>query len=220
MNRLILLSVLPLALAGPAIASADGPSDDFMGEAVTFFDNWPAMPFLAELDVQCPGGEVEWLNAFTPVCTRSGRLRVRDLPLYTCVSGLDAHGDPDPRLQGVGSYELNVNWDELYAGEVWSEWTIALSSDCDPAALQDPQVYWRGNSTGKRMVAAYDASGMPIAWVGELMVVGKGHGGEIEGLHIKGTEMFFTVTPLPLPRDVTHGDPTTPEGIFTGVVFE
>ena len=220
MNRIILLSVLPLALAGPALVTADGSSDGFMGEAVTFFDNWPAMPFLGELDVQCPGGEVEWLNEFTPVCIRSGRLRVRGLPIHTCVSGLDAFGDPDPRFKGVGGYELNVNWDESYAGQVWSEWIIVLSDSCDPADLQDPEVYWRGNSNGMRKVAAYDDQGKPIAWLSELNVVGKGYGGEIDGLHVKGTETFFTVTPLPLPLDLTTGDPLTPEGIFTGFVFE
>ena len=90
----------------------------------------------------------------------------------------------------------------------------------DPALFDDPPVYWKGTWHGQRSRYCED---MQCLWIGDLYLVGKGYGGDIDGIHLKGNETLTTYTPFPvawelLPPDL--GLPGGPEGIITAKIKE
>jgi hypothetical protein len=130
---------------------------------------------------------------------------------------VDEFGAPAPLFSGTTWYSVNANWDLDYTGPVGGDFIVVPSPTCDVAVLDDPESFWEGTWTGKRTVSCEDDV---CTWVGHFKVVGKGHGGEIDGLQFRATEEFTTFTPLPVPWDVIPGFPYTgPEGIITGVAF-
>jgi hypothetical protein len=164
----------------------------------------------------CPGGELEMVDPVTPFCAASGQVHLRDLTFWTCFTSAD------PRMNGVGMFTINGNFDSAYTGPVWGKWTTVPSQRCDPTDLIDPSVYWEGTWQGQRSQYFDSVSGFPF-WIGDLNVVGKGHGGNIDGLHLKGTELATTFTPLPVPWEFlppSLGLPVGPEGILTGTIKE
>ena len=57
-------------------------------------------------------------------------------------------------------------------------------------------------------------------WIATFKIVGKGHGGDIDGLQYRGQESWTAFTPLPIPWDMIPGFPVTgPEGVSNGVIF-
>ena len=160
----------------------------------------------------CPGGDIVMLNPVTPICATTGRVHLRDMALWAC------YASADPRLSGVGKATVNGNLNADYTGPVWGTWMIVPSPGCDPIDLIDPPVYWKGTWQGQRLQYCADGS---CVWIGDLNLVGKGIGGDIDGIHFKGTEVITTFTPLPVPWEFIPGLPETgPEGIITGTIKE
>ena len=56
--------------------------------------------------------------------------------------------------------------------------------------------FWHGFWNGQRQ---FDDG--QNAWVGALKIVGKGVGGDIDGMRFKGREWITTYTPFPLPYE-------------------
>ena len=88
-------------------------------------------------------------------------------------------------------FVVNGNLDADYTGPVWGTYLIVPSPDCNPDDLLDPAVYWKGTWRGQRSVTCDVASCM---WIGNLKLVSKGYGGDIDGIHFKGTETITTFT--------------------------
>ena len=113
----------------------------------------------------------------------------------------------------------NGNLDVDYTGPVWGTWMIVPSTGCDPDDLiVDPPVYWKGKWQGER--SRY-CVGVSCTWIGDLNLVGKGYGGNIDGIHLEGTEKITTFTPLPVPWELIPGFPLDgPEGVITATINE
>lgn len=194
-------------------AAADKPAGAGVQRTeVVINDDWQAENPIAEGTLTCPGGEVEWLNKVTPYCTATGLLHWRNAVLWGCTHS------SDERVSGPALFEVNANLDANYSGHVWGTWKIVKSDTCDLATLlhPDPDAYWKGTWNGERI---YTDAGMPT-WIGELRVVGKAYGGEIDGFHIKGVETIKTFTPLPVPWEFIPGLPSGPEGILKATIKE
>ena len=199
-------AVLLLGLA--ALAGAKGPRHS----EVTISDDWPAAPPLPGGTIECPGGEIEWLDEVTPYCPATGQIIYRDIAWWSCFESAD------PRLTGVGYLTANGNWDSNYTGPVWGTWMIVPSGDCDPTALIAPTVFWEGTWQGHRTQYC-DSS--PCYWIGDLNLTGKGYGGNIDGIHFRGNDIVTTYTPMPVPWDVIPGFPVSgPEGLITAVLID
>jgi hypothetical protein len=103
-------------------------------------------------------------------------------------------------------------------GPVWGGFLIVPSTECNPDDLIDPEVYWKGTWQGRRTVTCDEVD---CIWIGDLKIVGKGHGGDIDGKHFKGGEIITTFTPLPVSWELIPGFPVGgPEGIVTRVIME
>lgn len=201
-----IILLLPIA-AGAAVQRTE----------VVASDDWPADSGLVAGSVACAGGELVWANPVTPICPESGRLLIRGSVGYGCLQAL-SDGEPEPRLSGVVMFSVNGNLDAEYSGPVWGTLEVVPADACDPAYLIAPESFWSGVWHGHR--SRICAGGL-CYWVGALEVVAKGYGGELEGLHFKGTETIVTYTPAPIPWDLIPGFPLTgPEGWITGTIRE
>lgn len=179
---------------------------------VVIKDDWQGP--ISDGTITCPGGEVEWLNAVTPYCAATGLLHWRNGVLWGCT-----YSEDDERVSGPALFEVHANLDASYSGHVWGTWKIVKSDTCDLATLlhPNPDEYWKGTWTGERV---YIDEGRPT-WIGELKVVGKGYGGEIDGLNLKGVETVYTFTPLPVPWEFLGPPlPAGPEGILEATIKE
>lgn len=207
-GRWALLVVVTVALAPLALDAGVQRTE------VTILDDWPADSLIDMGTISCPGGEIEWVNPVTPVCPGSGRIHLRQIVGYGCYSALTG-GSLGTQLSGVGLFVINGNLDADYSGRVWGTWMIVPSDDCDPADLIDPPSYWEGTWRGRR--SAFCAG--DCLWIGNLKLVGKGRGGDIDGHHFKGTEVITTFTPLPVPWELIPGFPLTgPEGVVAATI--
>jgi hypothetical protein len=205
-KNLFFVIIGSLSLWLPAFAEAPADAGVERTEVVVL-DDWPGAEPLSTGTIKCPGGELEMLDEVTPFCAATGLVNLRDLALWSCFTS------DDPRLTGVTMFTLNGNLDAAYTGPVWGKWTTVPSQRCDPTDLIEPSVYWKGTWQGQRK---YHCDGGSCFWIGDLDVVGKGHGGIIDGIHIKGTELATTYTPLPIPWEFIPGFPVTgPEGVAT-----
>ena len=212
MKTLQMMKLAPLALLGCTLALA-GPRSE-----VTVFDDIPADAFLNPGEVWCSEGDTIWVDPVTPVCPEGGTLKLRNIELYSCFIALNGEGQPEPRLSGTARYTINGNFDLNYTGPVFGKFMVVPSEGCGIADLEDPESWWSGTWTGKRTVTC-DSEG--CTWVGIFKIVGKGRGGDIDGLRFRGQETFTTFTPLPIPWDLIPDFPVTgPEGVVQGVVFE
>ena len=211
-KTLFLVVATSLCLSFSALAEA-APGAGVERTVVTGLDDWPPVPPIAAGTLKCPGGEVEMLNPFTPYCAATGRIHIRDVVLWSCVTA-----EEDPRVSGVMKFTVNGNLDSDYTGPVWGKWSLVPSPDCDPVKLVEPQSVWEGNWQGQRFYRC-DVEG--CRWIGELKVLGKGRGGNIDGLHMKGTEVVTTFTPFPVPWEFVPWIPETgPEGVLTVTIKE
>ena len=197
-------------------AYADTPPDAGVDRTVvTIEDNWPAQMF-TEGTISCPGGELDTTNPLFPICAASGRIHIRDVVVYSC-----ATSDDDARVSGVARYTINGNLDANYTGPVWGKWMVVPWDSCDLLKLIEPDEFWEGSWQGER---SFESDAVVPYWLGDLKVVGKGYGGEIDGLHFKGTELIKTYTGIPVPYEILPPipgvDPNEPEGILTTTIKE
>ncbi len=217
-KRLVAQLIAVAAVAGLLVAGS-APAATTRTEVVVA-DDWPADAFIDPGSISCPGGEVQWLNPATPVCTGSGRLHLRKAVVYGCTQAqATASGNPEPRMTGIGVFEVNGNLDAEYSGRVWGKWEV-LPGACDVARLSDLEApSWRGTWQGRRLRFC---DGANCLWIGDLELVGKGHGGALEGLRFKGTETVTTFTPLSLPWELIGLCPPLcgPEGVAVGTIME
>lgn len=222
MKVALLLGLGVILLSLPALAEmpADAGVDRIQ---IDGFDDWAWRDNpLSPGTLNCPGGVLKSDESGMPYCDESttGRLHIRDVVLWSCITAVD-----QPRISGVGMFTINGNLDAEFSGPVWGEWTIYPMEGCDKNGLYPEDAvsastsYWHGIWQGKRLF--YLDTGIPT-WIGDLELVGKGNGGNIDGLHFKGTELITTYTPFPLPYEVL-GIPAldgVPEGIVTGTIKE
>lgn len=189
--------------------------------SVVITDDWPIDATIDPGTLSCTGGELDWLDPLTPVCSGNGRLHFRNMVGYGCYEATAA-GAPEPRMSGVALIEMNGNLQADYSGRVWGTWTLVPSDVCDPADLVEPSEYWQGTWHGRRTTYC---SNDECHWIGSVFFVGKGHGGEITGLHFKGLEAATTYSPLPLPYEMLGicpdpPAPCPPEGTVWGRLRE
>jgi hypothetical protein len=186
-------------------------------------DNWGWRDFpLSQGTITCPGGEL-MLDAFgLPYCANSttNRLHFRDTVVWSCMT------TNDPRTTGVAVFEAKGTLDADSSGPGWGTWKIVPMEDCDKDGFYPEEVvetsttFWRGIWNGKRLF--YSMMGFDV-WIGDFRIVGKGIGGDIDGLHFEGTELIQTYTPFPvsyelLPSELGLFD--VPEGYFTGTITD
>lgn len=158
----------------------------------------------------CPGGELAEIP-FPCADSMTGRVHVRDGAAWSCVTA------SDPRMTGLGYYTSNVNFDADANGPAWGEWKIVPMVDCNKDAvfseayedlLSGATSFWYGTWHGRRQ---FDSD--KNAWISELEAVTKGVGGELEGLHFKGTMWITTYTPFPMPYEyIFPPDLVLPDG--------
>jgi len=51
---------------------------------VVIYDDWPADSLLDPGTINCSGGDIEWINLFTPICPGSGQIHLRNMAGYGC----------------------------------------------------------------------------------------------------------------------------------------
>ena len=193
-----------------SVLAAAAPGGGVERTVVTGWDDWPGVPPISEGTLKCPGGEIEMIDPVTPYCAATGRIHFRDVILWSCVTA------DDPRASGVLKFTINGNLDSDYTGPVWGKWSLVPSPVCDPVKLVEPQSFWEGSWQGQRFYRC-DVEG--CRWIGDLELRGKGRGGDIDGLHMKGTEIVTTYTPLPVPWEFIPGFPVTgPEGVLEATI--
>jgi hypothetical protein len=227
MRKILVLYLLTLLFAGAVIVPASFASE-ISASAVTRthiegFDNWAWNDTpLSPSTVTCPGGELLFAPLIGPYCSDSttDRLHFRDGAAWSCMTS------NDPRMNGIGLYTSNGNFDADSSGSVWGTWMMVPTEDCDkdgpyPEELvMTATTYWDGTWRGLRQV--YSVNGFNV-WIGELKLVGRGVGEEFDGLHFKGTEWIETYTPSPIPYEFLPpvlGLFDEPEGKFVGTIKE
>ena len=149
----------------------------------------------------CPGGELTD-DPFPCSDSLTGRVHVRDGAVWSCMTS------SDPRMTGLGFYTSNVNFDAEANGPAWGEFKIVPMVGCNKDAVYNEEYadvikyatsFWYGTWNGQRQFDSDQG-----AWITELEMVGKGVGGDIDGLHIKGTEWITTVTAAPMPYEYLY----------------
>ncbi len=212
-----LLIMCWICLGAPASA---GPPSHWKAKwtDVVIYDDWPADGLVAEGTTTCAGGELDLSNPFEPFCA-TGDIELRDTVFFGCMTS------DDSRANGFGAFLINGNLDTYtYSGPVWGQLIVIPSENCDARSDYKswvfPTEYWKGFWWGQRSLKC---SGEQCYWVGELRVVSRGYGGELQGLRMVGTEIVTTFTPLPVPWELLPpalGLPGGPEGILKAKIRE
>ncbi len=225
MRKLLVLCFSTLLFVGAVILPASIVADD-SGRGVTRtqiegFDNWGYRGGpVSETTINCPGGE---LVGPPPDCSDSttDRLHFRGGSGWTCVTS------NDPRMTGIGLYTSNANFDADSNGPVWGEWKIVPMMGCNKDAyysdtyedfLEQATSFWHGTWNGQRQ---FDPD--KNVWVGDVQFVGKGTGGDVDGLHFKGKMWITMYTPFPMPYEYLPpmmGLFDEPEAYFIGEIKE
>ena len=220
-NLVQLLLILAITALAP-LAVADG------GKGVTLihvwgFDNWAWNDTpLSPSTVTCPGGELEFEPPAPPYCAESttGRLNFRNGLAWSCMTS------SDPRMTGVGLYTSNGNFDAKSSGSVWGTWMVVPTENCDKDGyypedlVTNATIFWQGTWSGQRRFYSLDDLAI---WIGQLKMVGKGVGGDLDGLHFNGTEWIKTYSPFPVPYEFLPlglGLFDEAEGEFIGTIKE
>ena len=210
--------LLLVSLPGFAEPSADAGVTRTLIEGS---DNWGwqgGPPSTTE--ITCPGGEL--MEPFDCSDSMTGRLHLRDGAGWSCMTSNDL------RMTGVGLYTSNGNFDADSNGPVWGEWKVVPLVNCNKDAVYSEEyedlvneatTFWHGTWNGQRR---FDSD--QNAWVGDLKVVGKGIGGDLEGLHFKGRMWITTYTPFPIPYEYIFPPGSVPfdmpEAYFIGTLKE
>ena len=212
----LLMSSLPVV--------ADPPADVGVARTqIEAYDNWGWKDNpLSVGTITCPGGELTFDSFGMPYCANSttGRLHFRDAVVWSCAIS------DDSRMTGVALYKTQAEFDANSSGTVFGTWKIVPMTDCDKDGLfPEEQVatataFWSGTWNGKRLF--YMDNGFSV-WIGDFRIVGKGIGGDIDGLHFKGTELIRTYTPFPVPYEFLPpelGLFDVPEAYLTGTITD
>ena len=222
MRNILVLCVSTLLFVGAVIVPASFAAEDSVSGVtrtpIEGVDNWGyngGPP--STVTITCPGGEL--MVPFDCSDSNTGRLHLRDGAGWSCATS------NDPRMTGVGLYTSNGNFDADSNGPVWGEWKIVPTEDCDKDGFYPEELvmnatnFWHGTWNGQRQ---FDPD--KNAWVGDLNVDGKGFGGDLDGLHFKGTMWITTYTPFPMPYEYLfpYGSPQfdMPEAEFIGTIKE
>lgn len=216
-KALFLLIFCSICLWVPALAGPPSHAGATQTKVVVE-DDWPGLDaILSEGSTTCVGGDMQFDQWGTPYCP-TGDIRIRHSVLYGCLASED-----DPRANGVGAFVVNGNLDSSYSGPVWGKLIVVPSDGCDPLDLIYPTEYWKGVWWGRRSLQIDPECKVPpdcMKWIGDVKVFSRGHGGEIRGLRMTGTEIITTFTPVPVPWELIPipGFPTGPEGILTATI--
>ncbi|MDH4018696.1 MAG: hypothetical protein OEU84_03770 [Xanthomonadales bacterium] len=211
------------AVIVPASFAAEKSGFGAIHTQIVGSDNWAWNDTpLSPPTIICPGGELVIDPSVGPYCADSttGRLHTRDGGAWSCMTS------NDPRMTGVGLYTSNTNFDANSSGAVWGTWTLVPTEDCDKDGPYPEELvmtatsFWEGTWSGQRQY--YNVNGFDL-WIGDLKVMAKGIGGDLDGLQFKGTEWITTYTPFPVPYEFLPpelGLFDDPEGEFIGTIKE
>jgi len=226
MKKMLVLCLSTLLFMGAAIVPASFAAENskfgVTRTQIKGFDNWAWKDPLSPATITCPGGELVVDPSVGPYCSDSttGRLHFRDGAAWTCMTA------NDPRMTGVGLYTSNGNFDADSTGSVWGTWTIVPTEDCDKDGFYPEELvmtatsFWHGTWSGQRQF--YIVNGFNTL-ISELKIVGKGVGGDLDGLHFNGMEWIETYTPSPVPYEFLPqelGLFDEPEAEFIGTIKE
>ncbi len=225
MRKLLVLCLSTLVFVGTAIVPASVAADDSVSGItrtdVVGVDNWgwQGGPD-STATITCPGGE--FIEPFFCSDSTTGRLHLRNGAGWGCMTSNDL------RMTGISQYTSNFNFDADSNGPVWGEWKLVPMAGCNKDAvyaeayddlLEQATSYWHGTWNGQRQ---FDPD--KNAWVGELTFDAKGFGGDIDGLHFKGTMWITTYTPFPMPYEYIFpygSEPfIMPEAEFIGTIMD
>jgi hypothetical protein len=227
MKKMLVFYLSTLLLMGalivPSSLAAKNSAHGVKRTQIEGVDNWAWIDNpLSPATIKCPGGELVIDPVIGPYCSdsKSGRLHFRDGVLWSCMTS------NDPRITGVAVASTNGNFDANSTGSVWGTWMIVPMVGCDKdGAYPDELVtnatsFWQGTWNGKRQIQSVNGFNF---WVGKLKFVGKGVGGDLDGLHFKGKEWITMYTPLPVPYELLPpalGLYDEPEGVLIGEIKE
>lgn len=227
MNKMLVFYLSTLLLMGALIVPTGVDAKNYAhGVTLTQIegdDNWAWNDNpLSPATIFCPGGELVVDPALGPYCSdsNSGRLHFREGTLWSCISTNDA------RMTGVAVATSNGNFDANSSGSVWGTWMIVPMEDCNKDGAYPEELvtnatsFWQGTWTGKRRLESVNGFN---TWVGEIKFIGKGVGGELDGLHFNGMEWITMYTPLPLSYELLPpalGLFDKPEGVIIGTIKE
>jgi hypothetical protein len=224
MRKLLVLCLATLLSVGVVVVPTSFAAEPGVTRTpVEGFDNWGWIDYpLSPAAITCPGGELMVHPLFGPYCSDSttGRLHFRDGAAWSCIT------TDDPRMTGVGLYTNNGNFDANSTGSAWGTWMIVPTEDCDKDGPYPEELvmaatsFWQGTWNGQRQI--YNLNGFNY-WIGELKTVGEGVGGDLDGLHFKGTNRIKMYTPLPVPYELLPpvlGLFDVPEGEIIGTIKE
>ena len=232
MRKILVLCLSTLMFVGgvilPASVAADHSVPGVTRTEVEGYDNWGYQggpPSTTK--ITCPGGVLIG-PPFDCSDSPTDRLHFRDGAGWSCTTS------NDPRMSGVGLYTSNGNFDASSNGHVWGEFKIVPMVGCDKDAVYSEEYmdfveyatsFWVGTWNGQRQ---FDSD--KNAWVGEIKFGSKGVGGDLDGLHFKGTMWITTYTPFPMPYEYIFPyelilpDGTRPfdmpEAEFVGIIKE
>ena len=219
----LVLVLAVMTLTSLAVAEGGKFGSDVTLTPIEGVDNWAwhDVP-LSPSTNSCPGGELVIDPITGPYCadSKTGRMHFRDGASWTCTSS------DDPRMTGVGVYTSNGNFDANSTGSVWGTWRIVPMEGCDKDGPYPEELvmtatsFWQGTWNGQRQI--YSLNGFNF-WVGDLKLVAKGIGGELDGLHFDGTMWITMYTPSPIPYEFLPpelGLFDEPEGEFIGTIKE
>lgn len=211
---------ISLILAATAVFAGPPADKGVTRTAIEGWDNWgwQGGPE-SSARIICPGGD---LSGTPSPCADSltGRVHLRGGAGWTCLT------TNDPRLTGLTMYTSNINFDADLNGPAWGEMKIVPMVGCNKDAvytdeyedlIENATSFWHATWHGQRQ---FDPD--QNAWISELIFVGKGVGGNIDGLHFKITAWITTFTPFPMAYE--HLFPIypelfdVPEGYVTGTI--
>ena len=76
-TKIVLLVIIGMFVAWmPVLAERPAPRGVQITDVI-IYDDFVAGPPLSEGTINCPGGELVWLNPVTPFCAATGRIHIR-----------------------------------------------------------------------------------------------------------------------------------------------
>jgi len=166
-----LVCLLPIIAAAQAITTQLTATDVF--DPYGLFGSAPVGAFLSSGTVTCPGTQPTG-NPMQP-CPPGSRMNFRDVSWKSRVVS------PSALLTGWFNLEGNNNLDADATGPVWGTFRIEL----------DAGGVWEGSWTA-------DRSKPENVWVVRLRGIGLGRGGNVDGMHLRFTEVAPTPTFMPI----------------------
>jgi hypothetical protein len=213
MKKMLVLCLSTLLFMSAAIVpagfAAEKSAPGVTRTQIEGVDNWAWRDTpLSPATITCPGGD----------CFTTGRMHFRGGTSWSCMTA------NDPRMTGVSVYTSNGNFDANATGPAWGTWMLVPTTECEKDGLYPEELVnsaigrWYGTWRGQRH---FDSEFS--LWISKLKIVSKGVGGDLDGLHFKGMEWIYTITPLPVPYEFLPpelGLFDEPEAEFVGTIKE